>query len=182
MRMSWRASGSEGPNRSYEVYRDKTRERFAVLLDTGAMSHSVDGQTMLRMSTAKIRRVMDAEVIAVLLRNNETLRFHVIHGPTGEIRQTATIPLGQGITGWVAQEGKPMLLNGNVYEFPRFHKMYDCLIGCSLRSMLTVPLKAKGSTVSGIVQVVNKMQGGFSEDDIELLLVWASMAGMALEQ
>jgi len=145
------------------------------------MSHAVDGHTMLRMSTAKIRKVIDAEVIAGLLRNNDILRFHVIHGPTGEIRQAAPIPLGQGIAGWVAEEGKPILLNGNVYEFPRFHKMYDCLIGCSLRSMLTVPLKAQDSTVLGIVQVVNKMQGGFSEDDIEFLLVWASMAGMALE-
>lgn len=181
MRMPWRARVNKGTHESYEVCRDETRERFAVLLDTGAMSHSVDGQTMLRMSTAKLRRVMDAEGIAVLLRHDDTLRFHVVHGPIGEIRQAATIPLGQGITGWVAQEGKPILLNGNVYEFPRFNKIYDCLIGFSLRSMLTVPLKAKGSTVPGIVQVVNKRQGGFSEDDIELLLVWASMAGMALE-
>src|SRR5262249_54303374 len=146
------------------------------------MSHAVDEPTMLRMSTAKIRRVMDAEVIAVLLRHNDTLRFHVIHGPAGERRQAATIPLGQGIAGWVAEAGKPLLLNGNVYEFPRFHKLYGCLIGCSLRSLLTVPLQAKGSTVTGIVQVVNKRQGGFSEDDIEFLLVWASMAGMALAQ
>ncbi|HSB62408.1 MAG TPA: GAF domain-containing protein, partial [Vicinamibacteria bacterium] len=105
------------------------------------------------------REVMNAEASTLLLLDRELgkLRFHAARGSAGSMLKGSTVELGQGLAGWVARAGEPLLV-ADAYQNPRFDPSYDRLTGFTTRSIMTVPLKTKGE-VLGVLQVMNKAGG-----------------------
>ena len=67
-----------------------------------------------------------------------------------------------------------------VDEDPRFHQTVDKKTGYRTKAMLTMPLMA-GETVVGVVQLINKKNGGqFTSQDEELLESFLGIAGPIL--
>lgn len=56
---------------------------------------------------------------------------------------------------------------------------FEQALGVPLRSMVAVPLTIEGETPIGVVQLINKVEGGFSENDCAVLDTVASVATMA---
>ncbi len=82
--------------------------------------------------------------------------------------------LGRGITGWVAEKGKPLLVN-NVKEEAR----YVCGDE-DICSEMCVPLKV-GSKVIGAMDVQSKEPNAFSEDDLRLLSIAGGQIATVIE-
>ncbi len=128
------------------------------------------------------REVMNAEASSLLLLDKPSgeLRFHVTRGPAANKLRKAALKPGQGLAGWVAQSGQPLLIS-DAYKDPRFDRGYDQLTGFRTRSILTVPLKIKDE-VLGVLQVLNKLgQDTFDQHDLSLFLSFACMGSIALE-
>ena len=76
---------------------------------------------------------------------------------------------GQGIAGKVIQEAKPEIIT-NCQEDKRWAKKVDSKTGFITKSMICVPLIAKGITF-GCIQIINKIDGiPFDESDLEFVL------------
>ena len=45
------------------------------------------------------------------MKRREKLYFEVALGDKGEAIKTITLNMGEGIAGWVAQKGKPLIVN-----------------------------------------------------------------------
>lgn len=147
-----------------------------------ALSSVMDVHRLLEMVMEKSKEVMHAEASSLLLLDQETgkLRFHVAQGTAGATLRSVTVELGQGMAGWVAQTGEPLLIP-DAYQDPRFDPSFDQRSGFHTRSILTVPLKVKDK-VAGVVQVINKIsQVSFDAHDLNLFLAFASQASVALE-
>ena len=87
------------------------------------------------------------------------------------------IPVGQGLSGWVAQTAKP-IVNGNPSVEPGY--LNDPTKYSTLCSALAVPLEG----VSGVVAVLalyRAQQDGFSKDHLRILLAIGSKLGFAIE-
>lgn len=128
------------------------------------------------------KEVTNAEASSLLLldREDRSLRFHVTRGPAAESLRQGKLRLGQGLAGWVASQGKPLLVP-DAYQDPRFDPDYDQITGFKTRSIMTVPLRTKDRIV-GVLQVLNKVgRKSFDERDLSLFQSFASLGGIAVD-
>jgi len=86
---------------------------------------------------------------------------------------------GRGVAGWVTEHGQPVIVP-DVYTDQRFFPGIDEHSGFTTRSILCVPLQTKGHTI-GAIEVMNKGNGTFNQDDQELLQALAAPAATAIE-
>ena len=96
------------------------------------------------------------------------------HSPLG-----LRLPGGEGIAGWVAQQGASAIVL-NVGDDPRFFSGSDAQTGFRTFSALAVPLRARDKVI-GVLEIVNKRDGDFDEDDRVLLETLAVSAATAIE-
>lgn len=88
------------------------------------------------------------------------------------------IRIGQGIIGWVLETGRPLIANTPLID--AHFTSTDEIPGLEIRSLLVVPLKIK-DTLLGVAQLVNKIQGNFTEEDREFFSVSCNQAAIALQ-
>jgi PAS domain S-box-containing protein len=88
------------------------------------------------------------------------------------------VRFGQGIVGWVAQSGRHVIVHDTAND-ARFFSGVDEKTGFSTRSLLAVPLKIR-DVVIGVLEVVNKLQGNFVQDDLTLVETLAASASIAV--
>ncbi|MBN2383505.1 protein kinase [bacterium] len=98
----------------------------------------------------------------------------------GEKNMQIEIPLGKGIAGQVAQTGEVINI-ADAYSDPRFNQDIDKKTGYRTRNMLTVPLHSYRGEIAGVLQLLNKSTGNFSDEDIDFLKQVGSHAVTLLE-
>lgn len=89
------------------------------------------------------------------------------------------MPLGQGVVGWVAQQGQPVNVQ-QVSSDERFSPVVDNQTGFKTQSILAVPLITRQQVI-GVLEFVNKIGGYFDERDRELAETVATYAANAIE-
>lgn len=126
--------------------------------------------------------VIRAEDGSLLLLDEETdeLVFAVVHGDIqGELRGYR-IGGDIGIAGWVAIEGKPLIVNNPRQDW-RFSPQIDEAFGFVTRSILCVPMITRGKLI-GVIELLNKYNGNqFIETDATVLSILAHVAATALD-
>lgn len=124
-------------------------------------------------------KLLDVERASLMLldRQRKELRIEYATGISAHIVRNARVKVGQGVSGWVAKTGKPLLIN-DITKDKRFRprekgKYYT-------QSLLSVPLKARGEVI-GVLNVNNKRaKKVFTKDDSELLTALANEASIAV--
>jgi GAF domain-containing protein len=109
------------------------------------------------------------------------LHFEVMVGEHVAPLRPLRLKVGQGICGWVAQMGRPLLVP-DVRQEPRFYAEADMVSGFETHSVLAVPIVSLGRTV-GVIEVINKADGTpFTPWDQRLLVAIATLVGDAIER
>ena len=85
-----------------------------------------------------------------------------------------------GIAGAVFQSGKGEIVF-NAYTDARFNPEIDQKTGFQTKSILCAPIKTARGEVIGVVQTLNKREGRFTLDDLDLLEAMATQASVALQ-
>ncbi len=98
----------------------------------------------------------------------------------GEQRHTIRLEPGQGLAGWVAHKQKPLRVE-DAYGDPRFNREVDAQTGFRTTSVLAVPVRNRKRERFGVIQVLNKRGGPFTEDDLRLLDSIATQTAYAIE-
>ena len=128
------------------------------------------------------KKLMGAEASSLLLYDEKDGKLHFITatGEKGELMETFTVEMGEGIAGWVAEHRKPLLIE-DCYQDTRFDPAYDKKSKFHTRSMICVPL-VRHQRLLGVIQVINKKKGGiFNEDDLYIFQTLASQCAIAIE-
>lgn len=126
--------------------------------------------------------LLDAIDGSLMLIDEETdeLVFVLVHGAVRETMTGHRFDRRKGIAGWVAERGEPAIV-GNVRTDPRFMPELDERFGFVTRSLVAVPLAARGK-VLGVIEVLNKRSGeGFTDDDASVLSILAALSASALD-
>jgi two-component system, NtrC family, sensor kinase len=87
-----------------------------------------------------------------------------IGAPSEKLPQVE-VPVGQGFAGTVVQSGRPIYSN-DVPNHPLHYRQIDAITGFFTQSILCVPLTFRGQPV-GVLQLLNKRDGFFDEQDVE---------------
>ena len=125
--------------------------------------------------------VADAEAASVLLLDDQKTNFHFyqVEGPARPILMGATFPSDRGLAGAVLQTQQSEIIN-DVQSDPRFYRQIDSQSGFETRNMIAIPLTA-GEEPMGVLEVLNKTDGGsFTEDERLLLLSVAEEIAFAV--
>lgn len=151
-----------------------------------AFYSTLEAPELLKLIVRAINHQLNAERTSLMLFDKPAgeLIIKVAVGIEEEVVRKTRVKLGEGIAGWVAQTGKPILVE-DIDADPRFQKhpdrpyRTDSFISAPV--VLSVPLKAKGK-VLGVVNVNNKAGGGsFTQQDMEFVLTLAAQAAIAIE-
>lgn len=144
------------------------------------INSTLDLEEMLAIITTNTLRLLEVSAASVALYDEEQgdLWFAAASGDGSDHVREKRLPMGEGIIGWVAEHGEPVLVPDASKDSRTFDE-FDRESGFSTRSILCVPLQTKGRTF-GAIEAINK-EGVFNEDDLRMLNSLAASAATAIE-
>ena len=120
-----------------------------------------------------------ASSIALLDETQRTLQFRVATGSGAQEVVGMSIPVGEGIAGYVVMTGQPLAVS-SVQEDPRFARETARKTGYVPRSILAMPLVHEDRPI-GVIEVLDKIDAAsFGIQDMELLGIFARQAAIAI--
>lgn len=140
-----------------------------------------DLDELLELIIDTATRMVQAKASSLLLLDKKTkkLHFKVATGEKGEEVMKFEVNLGQGIAGYVAKSGEPLLIS-DVSKDPRWYKEISESVGFETRSIACVPMKVDGETI-GVVEIIDKEDGSpIRNEDMITLTVFAELASKAI--
>jgi adenylate cyclase len=144
-----------------------------------AVSSELEIDQLLLKIVSKTSEVMNADRCTLFLLDRQTggLWSKVAQGAN---MQEIRVPRGMGIAGHVAVSGETVNIK-DAYQDPRFNPEVDRRTGYRTRTILCMPLRDERRAIIGVMQVLNKNHGVFTEEDEHLLDALGSQTAIALE-
>ena len=138
-----------------------------------------DIDTVLQLIVDSLKEITGAEHCSLMLLDGSGryLTIKAANGLPEDIVNNTSVEVGEGLVGWVASEGCPLLIK-DIEKDPRFKRKNRSRYNSN--SLLSVPLKNRG-VVIGVLNVNNKEAGKeFTYQDQNLLTMFANQAAIAI--
>src|SRR5579863_9922689 len=126
---------------------------------------SLQWEEALTVASLRIRRVISFDALALFACDEDFVRVQFVGGEDRAELESLSVRQGEGLVGWVAEVGKP-ILNGNPAVEPGYAKK-DGTPG--LASALALPLVNAGRVV-GVVALYRREKDAFAADELVVLL------------
>ena len=159
---------------SIAAARQEAQTLFELSQDLGA-SLSLD--ETLSVFSVKLKRLVPYDSVAIYVRREDTLVPEYVSGDNFRLFASLRIPLGQGLSGWVAQNRKP-IINGNPSVEPGY--LNDPTKFSTLRSALALPLEGTSGVV-GVLALYQSESDAFTADHLRILQAVTSKMALAIE-
>lgn len=146
-----------------------------------AFSSTLDLDEVLEIVLEETRRLLNVITASLWLIDPETgeLVCRQAKGSGNEIVRGWRLSPGQGLVGWVAENGQSLIIpDARVDE--RHFKEIDQETGLMLCSILSMPLRIKGEVI-GVLNLADTTVGRFTPEDLTLLEPVVTAAAIAIE-
>jgi putative nucleotidyltransferase with HDIG domain len=159
----------------------KVKQLEALIEMTSLVNSTLDTKEIRKRAIEAAQSLVEAEAGSLLLVDEETgeLYFEVATGEKGDRVREVRLKKGEGIAGWVAEKGEAVIVD-NVKKDPRFFSGVDQKSDFTTRDILAVPVKTKEKNI-GVLEAINKKNGHFDNDDLEILQAFANQLAIAIE-
>lgn len=155
------------------------RETVALYELSQAIAFTLDPQTIISKVADAALQQTDADEVSILLPTTEGHELYVaaVRGDNRQRLLGERVPLDEGISGWVARERAPLILNGEVKD-ERFQALWP---HPEILSAISVPIQLANKLVGTInINAVNRPRP-FTLGQMKALTILASTAAGALE-
>lgn len=162
---------------------DADREA-ALLLDIVEATAHGPGVEPLAAAVAQLITTASASDVCFVHVLDDSDRALTLAGATPPFDEQVgmvRLPLGSGISGWVATHRTPVVIVDNKEDDPRYVPI-EALRGAEYTSMASVPMETGPGGLVGVLNIHTIERREFTERDIELLLVIGRLIGGALHQ
>jgi len=141
----------------------------------GAGRYALD--ELFSLLAVRLKRLVPHDAFALYLIEDDKLIPHYVTGDNYKLFSSLRIPMGQGLSGWVAENRKP-ILNGN----PSVESGYlnNPSIFSTLRSAIAVPLHASKNLI-GVLSLYHESRDAFTKDQLRLLQSIAPKLALTIE-
>ena len=146
--------------------------RHEMALRLGA---SLDLDETLQHIERSLQPVIPSDALAIFLTKGNTLVVEHAAGRNQEMLLSLSVPMGEGLVGWVAQNGRPVA-NGNPTVEPGFH----CGADHPLNACMALPLEGPGGLL-GVLALYRGDKDAFTHDHLRILTDAAPQIGAAVD-
>lgn len=162
---------------------DYLRELDTVTRISAATTDERDGKTLLRKALAEIFNSRHVEACSLWLKYEESGHICLVDrinrsALTMNTIANSCLTLGDGFVGKAAQSGK-YIMNNEVAQHPQHYSDIDNETGFRTRSLLCMPLIYRDRVV-GVIQLLNKMDGEFNDEDVSRLRAESATLALAV--
>jgi len=159
------------------------KERLRKLVElSSTINSSLEILQVLVSSMCCAEELVDAEASSIFEvdRERKELSFRLVRGDPSQRAKAVRVKMGEGVAGWVALHGQPLVVP-DVKREHRFSPRMDRHTGFRTRSLIGVPIRNRGRVV-GVLEVLNKRgPAPFGDEDLEVLQLVTHQIGTALE-
>jgi diguanylate cyclase (GGDEF)-like protein/putative nucleotidyltransferase with HDIG domain len=169
--------GNEKPKdflNSIAAARQEVQNLFELAQDLG---NSLSLNETLSLLAIRLKRMIPYDSLAIYVLRDDKLRAEYVNGENFRLFSALEIPLGQGLSGWVADNKKP-IINGNPSVEPGY--LNDESKFTTMRSALSVPLIGMNGTVS-VLTLYHTERDAFTKDHLRILLAIVPKVALSIE-
>jgi Nif-specific regulatory protein len=154
--------------------------RLSLLVDLASLlAREVDFDQLLGTACERLARTLRADRATIWLVDAEHGDLVTRVALLPEL-PTLRQPLDRGIAGWVARTGGLVRIE-DASRDPRFDPSADRATGYTTHSMLVAPIREDArAPIRGVVQLLNREDGAFDEEDEKYLVALATQLSRAL--
>jgi sigma-B regulation protein RsbU (phosphoserine phosphatase) len=157
-------------------------ERCVFMETSKLLNSTLELEELLDIILELISKAMEASFSSLSLLDKKTqeLNLYLYSGKKEGKRKKLSLKLGQGISGWVAQNQEPVIAN-QARKDPRFSPELEERLGFRIDSLICVPLLRREKLL-GVVVAMNKLYGKeFTPDDLKVFSSLADQVAIALD-
>ena len=154
--------------------RQEVQNLFELAQDLG---NSLSLNETLSLLALRLKRMIPYDSLAIYVLREDRLRAEYVNGENFRLFSSLEIPLGQGLSGWVAEKRKP-IINGNPSVEPGY--LDDETKFTTMRSALAVPLIGLNGTVS-VLTLYQTERDAFTNDHLRILLAIVPKLALSIE-
>lgn len=158
-------------------------KKMQLLLDlTSVINSDLQLNSVLKSIIEAVLIITNSEASSIFLTDStgEKLVLTLPAGPTKNVFAGAEIPISKGIAGWVATNGKPIIVN-DAQNDSRFHGDFNPEL-FQTENLICVPLQNQSQNTIGVIQAINKKNGEiFDSSEIPIFQALAHQAAIAIE-
>ena len=157
-----------------------TKQLSAINNAARTMASSLDFDVVPQTILEEAVTVLGASAGSIaLLDETSSLVFKAVVGPSSEKLVNVKVPPGYGLIGWVAQNAKSVRVD-DVRKDPRFYRGIDQTTGLTTLNVIAVPLFISRQVI-GVLELINKADGKFDEEDLTVVETLAQSAAVTIE-
>jgi putative methionine-R-sulfoxide reductase with GAF domain len=156
------------------------RTETQAVAEITAMLEDLSGSDGCAAATSfSLHQWIDFDCFAIYIKEGDRLFTHYKDGVAAHSFSAVQIPVGDGLSGWVADSGKS-IVNGN----PEVEPHYVAKRGspAQMRSALSVPLCEPAGARFGVLTLYSSKADAFSKDHLRILLAVEPKLSRALCQ
>lgn len=167
--------------RSREATERRTQELKTLNDIAAAVTSTLDTREVYRLVVQQLSDYFHVEAGSLLLLDEPTGDLEFVMTIEGGEEKLAGIrvPAGQGVVGHVVRTGHWEIVHDVAHD-PRFYRKISEATGFQTRSILCVPMIAKGRVI-GAIELLNKIGGDFNEEEALRLMRMATFIAVAIE-
>ena len=154
--------------------RQEVQVLFELAQDIG---NSLSLNETLSLVAMRLKRMIPYESLTIYVPKGGTLHPEYVTGENFRLFSSLNIPIGQGLSGWVAENRKPVL-NGNPAVEPGY--LNDETKFTTMRSALSIPLTGLEGLVS-VLTLYHSDRDAFTNDHLRILLAIGPKVALAIE-
>jgi signal transduction histidine kinase len=145
------------------------------------LASTLDLNTLLDDIVRAAADVTRAEAASILLYDDTArqLYFQVATNIDEPTMRGLIVPLDKSLAGWIVTNRKSLRIDDAQKDDRHFGEV-EQTIGFSTHSLLGIPLVTKNKVV-GVLEVINKKRGRFTDPDESMLSVLGAQAAVAIE-
>jgi diguanylate cyclase (GGDEF)-like protein/putative nucleotidyltransferase with HDIG domain len=173
-----RRADDEHSSNDYLTSMAAARREAQVLFELSHdLGRSLRLDDILSLFSVRLRRLVDYDAMAVYVKHGRELKPEYVSGDNFRLFSSLRIPVGDGLSGWVANNNKP-IVNGNPSVEPGY--VNDPTRFSTLRSALAVPLQGDSEVVA-VLALYRAAQDAFTQDHLRIVLNASSKLGITIE-
>ncbi len=147
------------------------------LLDIVSAMHSDLGvNSLLFTITQRAHELVEADRCTMFLLDKQAKELMSLQGEVN-----LRFPMDKGLAGECCTSNKVINIK-DVYADPRFNQEVDKKSGYRTQTMLCMPCQDSDGSVVGVIQLINKRLGPFTEDDMRIMESFLLITGPILAQ
>jgi len=141
------------------------------------LGNSLSLKETLSVVAGRLKELIPHDSIVFFVCQEGMLIPEYVHGVDYDLLSSLRVPVGQGLSGWVARNQRP-ITNGNPAA-ETFHLGVPSRV-TTLQSALSVPLRGR-DVVAGVLSLYHREKNAFSQEHLRMLLAASSKLGVSVE-